>query len=262
MLVVVLVVGALVIAAALMALLWVRQWFTNIAAIVDVGWPLSVALIALWAYAMGDGAPERRTLALAMGGIWGLRLSSYLFATRIWDMKEESDGRYAQLRQDWKTHLQLKFFVFFEFQAGLAAIFGLPFLLMALNPAPGLSPLEWIGAAVWSIGVVGETTADLQLNAFKRDPANRGKICRVGLWNVSRHPNYFFEWLVWVGACFAALASPAGWIAIVCPALMLFFLFKVTGIPTVEAQALRSRGDAYREYQRTTSAFVPWFRKS
>ena len=41
--------------------------------------------------------------------------------------------------------------------------------------------------------------------------------------------------------------------------LMLFFLFRVTGIPATEEQALRSKGDAYREYQRTTSAFVPWF---
>jgi steroid 5-alpha reductase family enzyme len=39
---------------------------------------------------------------------------------------------------------------------------------------------------------------------------------------------------------------------------MLLFLFRVTGIPYTERQALQSRGDAYREYQRTTSAFIPW----
>ncbi len=44
---------------------------------------------------------------------------------------------------------------------------------------------------------------------------------------------------------------------LISPAIISFFLLRVTGIPATERQALRSRGDAYREYQRTTSAFVP-----
>ena len=43
---------------------------------------------------------------------------------------------------------------------------------------------------------------------------------------------------------------------------MLFFLFRVTGIPATEAQALRTKGADYRHYQETTSAFVPWFPRS
>ena len=84
----------------------------------------------------------------------------------------------------------------------------------------------------------------------------------MGLWRYSRHPNYFFEWLVWVAYCVFAWPSPWGWATIYCPLLMLFFLFRVTGIPMTEEQALRSRGDDYRDYQRTTSAFVPWFPKA
>jgi len=42
---------------------------------------------------------------------------------------------------------------------------------------------------------------------------------------------------------------------------MLFFLFRVSGIPLTEAQSLKSKGDDYRRYQRTTSVFVPWFPK-
>lgn len=109
---------------------------------------------------------------------------------------------------------------------------------------------------------MGESVADRQLDRFRRDPANKGRVCRVGLWRVSRHPNYFFEWLLWVAYFTFALASPGGWLTAYCPALMLYFLFRVTGIPTTEAQALRSRGDDYRECQRTTSAFVPWFRRA
>ena len=93
------------------------------------------------------------------------------------------------------------------------------------------------------------------------DPATKGRVCSVGLWRYSRHPNYFFEWLIWVSFFFFALPAPWGWTTILCPALMLFFLLRVTGIPYTEEQSLRSRGLAYRQYQRSTSAFVPWFPK-
>ena len=39
---------------------------------------------------------------------------------------------------------------------------------------------------------------------------------------------------------------------------MLYFLFRVTGVPATERQALRTKGKDYRRYQETTSAFVPW----
>jgi steroid 5-alpha reductase family enzyme len=42
---------------------------------------------------------------------------------------------------------------------------------------------------------------------------------------------------------------------------MLASLCWISGIPFTEAQALRSRGDDYREYQRTTSMLIPWFPK-
>lgn len=103
--------------------------------------------------------------------------------------------------------------------------------------------------------------ADRQLARFRADPANKGKVCQAGLWNYSRHPNYFFEWLVWVGYAVFALGSPWGWLGLIAPALMLHFLLNVTGIPMTEELSLKSKGDAYRAYQRTTSAFVPWFKK-
>ncbi|MEO5825714.1 MAG: DUF1295 domain-containing protein, partial [Gemmatimonadales bacterium] len=154
------------------------------------------------------------------------------------------------------------FLAFFELQAVLVAIFSLPFLFASFNPAPALTIIEVAGLGLAAIGVVGETTADLQMQSFKRDAPNRTTVCEVGLWRYSRHPNYFFESLVWWGFFLAALGSPYGWITIVCPLLMLHFLLKVTGIPLTEEYALRSKGDSYREYQRTTSRFVPWFRKA
>ena len=60
----------------------------------------------------------------------------------------------------------------------------------------------------------------------------------------------------WCGIALVASAAPWGYIAWLVPAGLLYLLFKVTGIPETEAQALRSRKD-YAEYQRTTSVFVP-----
>ena len=113
---------------------------------------------------------------------------------------------------------------------------------------------------IWLIAVGGESVADWQLKQFRGNPANKGKICQQGLWCYSRHPNYFFEWLVWVSFFVFALGAPWGWTSVFCPALMLFFLLRVTGIPMTEELSVRSKGEAYRQYQRTTSPFVPWFK--
>src|ERR1019366_7311648 len=104
-----------------------------------------------------------------------------------------------------------------------------------------LSASEYAAAALWLIAWISEFVADSQLNRFKSNPANRGVTCRVGLWRYSRHPNYFFEWLIWVAFALFALGSPYGYLALFARALMLFFLSRVTGIPATEAQALRSK---------------------
>ena len=103
---------------------------------------------------------------------------------------------------------------------------------------------------------VRRVAADTTLARFRADPVNKGKTCREGLWRYSRHPNYFFEWTHWLA--YAAMA-PGEWQVWLSPALMLYFLLRVTGIPATEAQALRSRGEDYRRYQAETSMFIPWF---
>jgi steroid 5-alpha reductase family enzyme len=188
--------------------------------------------------------------------VWGFRLASHLLVDRIIGHPEE--GRYQELRRQWKTRIEFKFLLFFQFQALLCVVLSAPFYLASRNTAESLTPLDCAGVAVWAIGIAGEAIADRQLAAFKHDPSNRGKTCRVGLWNYSRHPNYFFEWLIWVGIALFGIGAPYGSIGLISPALILYFLLRVTGIPATEAQALRSRGLEYRRYQETTSAFIPW----
>ena len=242
-------------AAAVMIAAWAVHLRTCNAGVVDVAWSANLALLAILYAALGSGLPERRLLVALMGGFAGLRLAVHIH--RRAHGKPE-DGRYMTLRTEWGNNIALKFLFFFLFQGALDVFLAIPFLLAAVNPALRISPLESAGFVIWVIAIAGETSADRALERFKADPANRGKTCRKGLWKYSRHPNYFFEWVVWIAYAVFALASPYGWMALACPALMLYFLLRLTGIPATEAQALKSRGVDYREYQRTTSAFVPW----
>ncbi|MDE3194866.1 MAG: DUF1295 domain-containing protein [Acidobacteriota bacterium] len=244
----------------MMFLLWLVHLPMNNAAIVDFGWAFGLALLGIGYAIAGHGWPLRSALLALMSGIWGLRLALYLLLTRVIGHPEE--GRYRVLRRSWKTNLPLKFLFFFEFQALLDVVLAIPFLLIAVNPSPRLSPFEVMGAALWAVAFFGELAADAQLSRFKSRPENRGRSCQAGLWRYSRHPNYFFEWLIWMSFAIFALGSPRGWLGFLSPALILYFLLRVTGIPATEEQAVRTRGEEYRRYQRTTNAFIPWFRKT
>jgi steroid 5-alpha reductase family enzyme len=245
--------------ALLMLLLWLIHLRTGNAAIVDVGWAGGLALLGCLYASLAGGYGPRALMVAAMTGIWGIRLAAHLLFSRIIGHPEE--GRYQELRRQWKTNIAFKFLLFYEFQALLCVVLAVPYLLAARNPEPSVSPLEYLAIGLWVFAMAGEATADAQLEAFKKDKTNKGHTCHVGLWNYSRHPNYFFEWLIWVAFALLSLASPYGYWGLISPALILYFLLRVTGIPATEAQALRSRGEEYRRYQQTTSAFVPWFKK-
>lgn len=244
----------------IMILVWFWAIKINNAGIVDIFWAYNFPVIAIIYFFLGEGFYERKLIVLIMVCVWGARLGTYLFVRVLSHIKEE-DGRYKQLRAEWAPKANTKFFWFFQMQAFSNVFLTIPFLLASINPNPEFSLLEKIGTLVWLVSICGETLADRQLQEFKKNPANKGKVCNAGLWNYSRHPNYFFEWMIWVSYFIFTLSSPYGWISIICPLSILFLLFKVTGIPLTEEQALRSKGDAYKKYQLTTSAFVPWFKK-
>ena len=224
----------------------------------DVAWSYGVALLAPLYAAAGPGHTERKFAFTMLGVAWSLRLGTYIFL-RVRKHHPKEDVRYEGLRARWPG--SGVFLVFHELQAVVVVLFSLPFLLAAWRRMP-LQVIDMIGLGVVLVALVGESIADLQLKRFKADPTQQGRVCDAGLWRYSRHPNYFFEFLVWVGFALASLDTPHGWITLICPVLMYYFLTRVTGIPLTEEYALKSKGDAYREYQRTTSAFIPWFRKA
>src|SRR5207245_4003641 len=154
-------VGAAIV-ATMMLVLWLIHLRIKNAAIVDFGWAIGLALLALWYAWAGPGYHARKWASATMVGFWGLRLGAYLLFARV--IGHEEEGRYVQLRRDWKTNIPLRFLFFFEFQALLDVVLSLPFLLACLDPRAPFGSLEKTAAGLWIIAILGEAIADRQLD--------------------------------------------------------------------------------------------------
>jgi steroid 5-alpha reductase family enzyme len=238
-------------------LFWVVYRVRGNAAIVDVGWTLGIGLAALFLVLAGP-RPARVSdfILAAMILLWSLRLGLHL-VRRV--SRGPEDPRFSDLRRRLGRYAPWAFFLIFELEGLMGSVFVLPLLFVVWSPSPGARIWLWVGVLVWLLGWLGESQADRQLVHFKKSPeGQKGGVCRAGWWAYSRHPNYFFEWLVWIGiALFASGARDGVW-SWICPALMLGLLLKGSGIPPTEAQALKTRGEAYRRYQEEVSSFIPW----
>ncbi|MBS0360971.1 MAG: DUF1295 domain-containing protein [Proteobacteria bacterium] len=224
----------------------------------DVFWTFGSGVVlagaALWTHAGFEAPPTRRYLVAALVLTWAVRLGGYL-APRV---AKHEDPRYAKFRADWgRDYPRNMLFVTLP-QAPATALLSLSVLIAAAAPGP-LGLRDAIGVAILVAAIAGEALADEQMRRFKADPANKGQVAEVGLWGWSRHPNYFFEWLGWLAypAIGLQLGQPLSWLSLTAPAVMFLLLTRVSGIPPLEEAQLASKGEAYRDYQRRVSAFVP-----
>jgi steroid 5-alpha reductase family enzyme len=251
---------AVAVCVALQFVLWLRQTRTRDATAVDAGWAGSLVVLGILYAVLAGGSTAHRLLAGALIALENLRVM--LLVLRRARKEGEEDKRYQELRRRWaeKGREQLSFFVFYQAQGLLAAILSVP-ILLAASDDDALGPLAWTGAALWLVAAALERAADRQLEAFKARDDTKGEVMKEGLWRYSRHPNYFFQWLTWVAYALIALEAPYGWLGLTAPAIMLYLILFVTGVPAAEESSLRSRGEKFRRYQRETSAFVPWFPK-
>ena len=245
---------ALLICVLLQSTAWFWQYKTKNADIVDITWAFGIVICTLYFYFALGQFFEVSTLIFIFPGLWYLRLTIHLIVR--YDVYHE-DNRYAYLRKHWSKNPQIKFFLFFMFQALLIWVFSLP--AFWLSHVPFEFNYKIISALVIGlVSLVGVTLADRQLLNFKIKNKNTKNVCDVGLWKYSRHPNYFFEWLHWFVYPILLLNSTYFCWSLIYPFLMLYFLTELTGIPFSEQQSIINRGNSYREYQNRTNKFFPW----
>ena len=256
---IVLTLAVLVCMTAVMVAAWVFGLRRRNGGWTDVFWTFgsgaALAGAALFPVSWGAAPGPRQWLVAGLVALWSIRLGRYI-AGRVSGHPE--DARYARFRQDWGADYPRNMLFVALPQAPATALLALSVLLAARTQgAIGLRDV--LGVAVLVLAILGEGLADAQMKMFKAAPASRGQVCQAGLWGWSRHPNYFFEWLGWLAYPLIALdlARPVTWLSFTAAAVMFILLTRISGIPPLEAAQLRSKGDAYRAYQRRVSGFFP-----
>ncbi len=248
--------------AAVMAAAWRVQQVTGHSGWIDASWTFGVggaALLGALAPLGSDWPPTwRQLLVAALVAVWSLRLGLHIVAR---NRSAADDPRYRQLAAEWGVEAPSRMFWFLQKQAAVGVILAVCAALAAQNPNPAFRMQDVIGILLLATALIGEAVADAQLRSFRERNPDRSAVCDVGLWRWSRHPNYFFEWLVWLAypaiAIDTSMHNPWGWLALMAPACMYWVLVRVSGIPPLEDHMLRTRGEAYRDYQRRTRPFVP-----
>lgn len=246
---------------------WITLWVISLAirdsSIGDPLYSLSMVIVAAIFYVIGEGNPQRKGLVLGLTLIWAVRLAAHI-GKRNWG---QEDPRYARLRahaaslgKNYALYSLTHVFLSLGAMSGFAISF--PLFLAQRTKEPDLGLLALTGCVLFLVGIALETVADLQLAEFKRDPSHQNQIMQSGLWRYSRHPNYFGEILVWIGFFLIALETPWGWLAIVSPLALLYVLLGPLGVGLVERRMKKKRPEAFADYARRTSVFVPWFPKA
>ena len=259
----------------------VQPLLVNLAAIMVamlVLWQISVAIKdvsfidAVWAYGMvgltlltavlmpGSPVGPHSTALLLLTVIWGLRLGTHLLIR--W-RRLGRDPRYDRIvggtmkAKGW-SFSKTSLIMVFAMQGPLLWTVSLPAQVGLLSDAGGpIGGIGLIGIALAVIGISFESLGDLQLEAFRRNPASHGKVLDTGLWRYTRHPNYFGDACTWWGLWLVAISGGAGLWTAVGPLFLTFTLVKWSGAALLEKGLKKTRPE-YAEYIAKTSSFIPW----
>ena len=234
---------------------WLFQQRTRNPAIADLLWAACISASALYYGLVADGALLPRLLVAMMGGIGGFRLFMHLLQRML---SEPARARHREYFPHPDSNAA-RILAMFLSRGASATLFSVPLYVAACNPRDEAGTWTLVAALVYLVGLSGEAYADMQLSKFRAQPRNTGRSCRRGLWRYSRHPNYFFAFVHW--CAYAPLAIGVPWTiwSLTWLAPVLTAIVAMHRIPLIEAQALKARGDEYRDYQRVTPVFVPWF---
>ncbi len=248
----------LALACMLMSSVWVISLFRRDASVIDPFWGVGFCVLAISSFFLGPASGSLPTLMLVLVLVWGLRLSLYLGYRYI---HEGEDRRYKAMRNRHPDTFWLRSLVtVFNLQAVVLWVVSLPIQVAIVQGAESTVGVAAIaGVILWSIGLFFETVGDWQLMKFKSNPVNQKRVLRQGLWKYTRHPNYFGDFCVMWGFFLISISAGGIW-TVFAPAIMSFFLLRVSGVTLLE-KSISKRRPEYEEYVQSTSSFLPWFPK-
>lgn len=225
--------------------------------IADIAWGPGFIMAALTALCINRAFHPPQIIVFLLVTLWGLRLGIRIF---LRNRGRGEDRRYRKWRESWGGFFIVRSYVqVFLLQGFILVLNSLPVLVITASGRKNLTWLDCIGIAVWICGFLFEAVGDHQLDAFVKNPANRGSIINSGLWRFSRHPNYFGEVIMWWGIFVIALSGDGGWMSVVGPLSITLMILFVSGIPMTERMMASKPG--FAEYKKRTSVFIPWFPK-
>jgi len=228
----------------------------------DAYWSVIPPLMALyWTMAAtAQGIDMTRAwLVVILVWLWGVRLTAN-WAT-FWPGLEHEDWRYGPIKTNaGKWNALADFSAIHLFPTVIVFAACLPIYAAVAMDARPLNALDYLAAAVTLIAILIELVSDIQLHRFLTHRKS-GEIMKTGLWALSRHPNYFGEWLFWAGlALFGLAAVPSAWFWVVPGAFAMLVMFLVASIPMIDKRSVERRPE-YRAHMARVSGFVPWFPK-
>ena len=244
-----------VIVGVLLTVVWLVSLAKRDAGIMDVAYPMAAALPSVVLIAARGNWSAHEITTVAMVGLWSLRMSLHI---GLRNAGHGEDGRYAAWRRRFGGHWWWwSFFQVFAMQGVMIWLWSLG-LIAAV--AAGAQPLAWqhgLALALFAVGFYFQTVGDLQLERFKKQRSERSQVLDTGLWRLTRHPNYFGETMVWWSFGALGLVHPWGWVALVCPLYVTWFMSQGSATPMQERYLAKSK-PAYADYMARVPRFFPW----
>jgi steroid 5-alpha reductase family enzyme len=219
--------------------------------VADIAWGLGFVLMA-WTSFYLSGFSFKGLLVNFLVTIWGIRLASHIYRR---NKDKPEDARYLEWRKTWKNFYLRSFLQVFMLQGIFLYLISLPVIFINRVVSNGFGIIEIIGFLIWGLGFYFESTGDAELKKFVSNPENKGKIMDRGLWQYSRHPNYFGEVTQWWGIFIIALSISGSFFTIVGPLTITTLILFVSGIPLLEKKYTGRAG--WEEHKKKTSIFFP-----
>ncbi|MCZ4315988.1 DUF1295 domain-containing protein [Comamonadaceae bacterium G21597-S1] len=248
---------AAVINGALLTLVWLISLARRDAGIMDVAYPMAAAVPVLVLLVMRGSWSPHEIVVAAVVGLWSARMSLHI---GLRNAGHGEDARYAAWRKRFGRHWW--WWSFFQVFAMQGVMIWLWSIGLVAAVAAGARPLGWqhaLALLLFAVGFGFQAIADLQLERFKRTRTDRSQVLDTGVWALSRHPNYFGESVVWWSFAALALVHPWGWLALVCPLYVTWFMSAGSATPMQERYLQKSK-PAYADYMRRVPVFFPWSR--